>query len=60
MTFLTPAPSLKFEVKPTTNGGYTVDVVTEPTVSDGCFAKVPGSKPGGQKNWNFDTGYFGK
>jgi hypothetical protein len=58
MTFKTQ--SFKFEVNPTSNGGYTVEVMTEPTVSVGCFAKVPGSKPGGQKNWNFDTGYFGK
>ena len=59
MTFITPTSTLKFELKPT-NGGYTVEVKTEPTPSMGCFAKVPVSKPGGQKNWNFDTGYFGK
>jgi hypothetical protein len=53
--------TIKFEVTPTTNGSYTVEIVAEPpSPSLGCFGKVLGSKPGGQKNWNFDTGYFGK
>jgi len=55
MTFLTPAPSLKFEVKPTTNGGYTVEVKAAPPVNPlGCLGRVPGSKTGARKNWNFD------
>jgi hypothetical protein len=59
MTYLTPA--LTIEVKPTSNGGFAVEVkAAHPEPSLGCFGKVPGTKPGGQKNWNFDTGYFGK
>jgi hypothetical protein len=56
MTFLTPTSTLKFEVKPTTNGGYTVEVKAASPVNPlGCLGRVPGSRPGAaRKNWNLD------
>lgn len=53
MTFITP--TLKFEVKPTTTGGYTVEIVAAPPApSMGCFGRVPGSRPGTKKTFSLD------
>jgi hypothetical protein len=53
MTFITP--TLKFEVKPTTNGGYTVEIVAAPPAyPHGCFGRTPGAKPGAKQTFSLD------
>jgi len=53
MTIQTNTP-ITLKVKSTHNG-FELEVSPPlPPVNLGCLGKVPGSKPGAQKNWNFD------
>jgi hypothetical protein len=53
MTIQTNAP-LTLKLRSTPNGFELEVSPPAPPVNLGCFGRVMGSKPGAQKNWNFD------